>query len=49
MELSNYFENQESRELDRIKEEDLSSKQSKAETSIYNNLEEIEDDYERDY
>ena len=45
MELSNYLENQESRELNRIKEEDLSNETVKDN----NDLEEYEDEYERDY
>lgn len=48
MEASNYAENQESRELDRIKEEDLSPEKNKDEIKQNNDLEDINEDYEYD-
>lgn len=49
MELSNFLENQESRELDRIKEDDLSNKQTENNNDLDNSLDEYEDEYDREY
>ena len=49
MELSNYLENQESRELNRIKEDDLPNKQKENNNDLDNDLEDYDDEYERDY
>lgn len=49
MELSNYLENQESRELNRIKEDDLPNKQNENNNDLDNDLEDYDDEYERDY
>ena len=49
MELSNFLENQESRELDRIKEDDLSNKQTENNNDLDNGLDEYDDEYDREY
>lgn len=49
MEWSNFLENQESRELDRIKEDDLSNKQTENNNDLDNGLDEYDDEYDREY